>query len=355
MQRFKSYILTEAKLKAEDYEAAIVIGWYKIHNQDFNPEKTGVGAATAKMLASHPEVLASGEAIAAAVKKHFRLSFVKAEQYGRAKTDLSSFWKQNGGSNKTPKTDILIGNKRLSLKIGTAQLMSGGREETRATLAAALEESKIQNSPQLTEVKEILDKFVTASVAPGKLRELIKQGKNKVVMDGEKAHKQMMKSLGALFESNKDFKIAFAREAMSGFIKFGKNNNAAAEYMLVANHSGSRVSIKSVYDDAYCTKIADRMKLQARFKTSSRKIKNVKTGEYNFWSVVSLIVNSLDEETTQINPLVEFTKGGFKRAFEKIKKLGSNIISRVKRKASSLINFLGVEPNITVTPKVRFD
>ena len=49
--------------------------------------------------------------------------------------------------------------------------------------------------------------------------------KNKVVMDGEKAHKQMMKSLGSLFESNKDFKIAFAREAMSGFIKFGKNNN----------------------------------------------------------------------------------------------------------------------------------
>ena len=33
------------------------------------------------------------------------------------------------------------------------------------------------------------------------------------------------------------------------------------------------------------------MRLQARFKTSSRKVKGEKTGEYNFWSVVSLIVN----------------------------------------------------------------
>ena len=41
------------------------------------------------------------------------------------------------------------------------------------------------------------------------------------------------------------------------------------------------------------------MKLQARFKTSSREIKKKKTGEYNFWSVVSLIVDAMSASESE--------------------------------------------------------
>ena len=49
-----------------------------------------------------------------------------AEQYGRGKCKVLKLY---GATDTTPKTDILIGNKRLSLKIGLAQLMSGGKEK----------------------------------------------------------------------------------------------------------------------------------------------------------------------------------------------------------------------------------
>ena len=37
MQGFKDY-LTEAALKAEDYEAAIVMGWHEVCGMQLNPE-----------------------------------------------------------------------------------------------------------------------------------------------------------------------------------------------------------------------------------------------------------------------------------------------------------------------------
>ena len=84
---------------------------------------------------------------------------------------------------------------------------------------------------------------------------IIKKGDNQVVNAGEAAHKQCMSEMGILFEQSKEFKIAFAREAMSGFEKFGKDALAAAEFMLVASHDGTKVAIHSVHDDLYCEKI----------------------------------------------------------------------------------------------------
>lgn len=58
---------------------------------------------------------------------------------------------------------------------------------------------------------------------------------------------------------------------MSGFQKFGPSSPAAAEFMLVASHDGTSVSIHSINDDAYCEKIADSMKLQSSFQNIFQK------------------------------------------------------------------------------------
>jgi len=356
MKKFTSF-LTEGNLKAEDYEAAIVVGFHKITNQKLDVEKSGIGAKTMAVLEANPAALEAGEKIAKAVKSHFKLGNVKAEQYGRAKSKLTSFWKKYGATDITPKTDILIGDKRLSLKIGIAQLMSGGKAESLATFYAATESvaEDIKSDPNYKLTENIVNDFVTATLAPGQLRPLIKSGTNEVVNRGEKAHKDAMAAMQKLFENNRDFKIAFAREAMSGFMKYGKDSNSAAEFMLVASHDGSKVSVHSVYDDAYCEKIADAMKVQVRFKTSSRKLKGVKTGEYNFWSVVSLIVNAMSEETSydekaQLNELAIL-----KKVKEKVTNLFSRIFASVKKNALKFINFLSPEkPTVITNRKIKF-
>ena len=132
--------LTEG-LKAEDYEAAVVMGWYEIHNRKLD-SKTGIADKTFKTLEKSPDALETGRRIAQYIlKNNSSLKGVQAEQYGRAGARLTSFWKGYGATDTTPKTDILIGNMRFSLKIGDAQLMSGGPAESMATFYAALENS----------------------------------------------------------------------------------------------------------------------------------------------------------------------------------------------------------------------
>lgn len=352
-----SQYLIESKIKAEDFEAAIVVGWHNINNLPFDLSKSGINEKIYLNISSMPKVIDAGERIAQAIKDHFGMSGKeKAEQYGRAKTGLTDFWKSHGASDTTPKTDILIGDKRLSLKIGNAQLMSGGKAESTATFYAAMEKSQINESTQVQNVMGILDNFVTASLAPTQLRPLIKSGENELVNKGEKAHKEIMQELGKLFEENKNFKIEFAREAMSGFMKYGEGSTAAAEFMVVSNHAGTSTKIKSVYDDAYCEKIADKMRLQARFKTSSRKLGGKKTGEYNFWSVVSLIVNAMDEEVQRSGDQLD--ENVFMRVFQKAKGKVSGLLLRAKRfikkAGKNLLKFFGVEPDIKVKRDIDF-
>lgn len=361
MQGFKTF-LSEAKVKAEDYEAAIVIGWYELHERELD-SKSGITDKTLKVLKSNPEVLASGKRIAEYVlKTNSSLAGAQAEQYGRASTKLTKFWASHGATNKTPKTDILIGNMRFSLKIGAAQLMSGGKSESSATFYAAVKNTskELSTNKQFKKVEGILESFVTNTLAPGQLRGIIKSGENEVVNAGEAAHKQCMTELGMLFEQSKEFKVAFAREAMSGFEKFGESDAAAAEYMLVSSHDGNSVKIKSVYDDEYCSYIADKMKLQARFKTSSRKLKKKKTGEYNFWSVISLIVNAMDEDIEAYNNgeiLTEIRL--FKNLTAKVKGFFSKVWKKAsaffKRGTFAMMKFLGAEPDVNVNKDITFD
>ena len=374
MKGFKDFIdepvdLQEQKLKAEDYEAAIVIGWHKNNGKKFDLASSGINPDVYKMLQKNKAALKSGELIAKAIAKKFGNKNAKAEQYGRAKSKLTPFWKLYGATDTTPKTDILIGNKRLSLKIGLAQLMSGGKAESTATFYAALKSTPaLKKSQQFKKTNAVFNKFVNSTVAPGQLRPIIKKGDNPVVNAAEKAHKECMAELGSLFEKSEKFKIAFAREAMSGYEKYGRASNSAAEFMVVANHAGTTVKIESVNDDAYCQKIADAMRLQARFKTSGRTSKAAvtkanpkgKTGEYNFWSVVSLIVDSMAGEKEDYSKewygtldegIIDVIKTKVKSVFNKVVDKAKSFI---QAGVDKMLKFLGMIPDVSVKRFIKF-
>ena len=368
MFSFKAYLAEASKVKAEDYEAAIVMGWYKLHNKPLPSGNAGITDKVLTKVQGNTAVLNAGNAIAANVLKTFSgLKGKEAEQYGRASASLTSSWSGHDATDTTPKTDVLIGDMRFSVKIGLAQLMSGGRQETLATYYAALENSskKIAKDPQFSKVTGILESFVKSTLAPSKLRPIIKKGNNPVVNAAEAAHKDCMKELGTLFENNSQFKIEFAREAMSGYMKYGKSDNAAAEWMLVSTHDGSKVQIHSVEDDTYCENIANKMRLQARFKTSgrvltARKSKSNpkgKTGEYNFWSVVSLIVDAFDEAYAPYEGQV-LTEGILDTIKSKVSGFFSRVWNKVKKfyqkSIMTLLKFLKVVPDITVNKKIQF-
>ena len=360
MLRFKQYLNEASKVKAEDYEAAIVMGWYKLYNKPLPFGNAGITDKVLTKVQGNTTVLNAGNAIATKLLKLYpALKGKEAEQYGRAKATLTSFWSGYGAKNKTPKTDVLIGDMRFSVKVGLAQLMSGGKEETLATYYAALVNSdkNIEKDPQFSKVTGVLESFVKNTLAPSKLAPIIKSGTNPVVNAAEVAHKDCMKELGTLFENNKNFKIEFAREAMSGYMKYGKSDNAAAEWMLVSTHDGSKVQVHSVEDDSYCEKIANKMRLQARFKTSSRKLGGIKTGEYNYWSVVSLIVDAFDEAYSPYKGQV-LSEGMLDKIKSKVSGFFSKVWNKVKKfyqkGIKTLLKFLGLTPEITVNENIEF-
>lgn len=358
--------LTEG-LKAEDYEASIVMGFYELTGRPIvdNPLNFGITDKVFATIQKNPNAQDAGRKIAEAVLKQYpALKNKNAEQYGRAKATLTDFWKAQGATDITPKTDVLIGDMRFSVKIGLAQLMSGGKAESSATFEAATKNSnpELKKSPQYKKTTDVLEGFVKSTLAPSKLRPLIAAGTDDVVNKAEKAHKDCMLELGKLFNESKTFKVEFAREAMSGYEKFGKTSNAAAEFMLVASADGSQVKIHSVDDDKYCLKIANAMKLQARFKTSQRTLASMKsptnkkggTGEYNYWSVISLIVDSM-QDSEDLNESIELQE-------IKLLKIIRGWVSKTWRKVTTffkgglikLKKFLGVQPDPSFNNKIKF-
>ena len=90
--------------------------------------------------------------------------------FGSKSASVSKFWKSHGGSNPTPKTDIILNKNKISLKVGPAQLMSGGKEEAIATFYAAVDSlgrTLDRRNPVFAEVVDLFDGFTRGLTSQG--------------------------------------------------------------------------------------------------------------------------------------------------------------------------------------------
>ena len=121
----------------------------------------------------------------------------KADRTGGGSVEVSDLWSQYWlpssvpASTKTPKTDISIGGKAISLKAGPdAQLMSGGVNESTATFYAAVDR---MGKDKLTGIYGKVEKAILnlspARVAGGQLADVIKSGEDKLVTQADQAHR----------------------------------------------------------------------------------------------------------------------------------------------------------------------
>ena len=287
--RILEAILKEAETgDAVLFESALVYAWYKVN--DIPIPKGAILPAEMEKLKSNKNMIKKAKE---AIIELGLQEGDSARATGRAgeKVTLTEFWKSQNASNTTPKTDVILGDKKISVKVGNSQLMSGGKNESVATFyAAAKKVPGILDTDEAKDVLDTFDKFVEVGYTKsGGVEAGLKSGKDKVLKAGDSAHKEMTSKLEALFNASPEFKIAFAQEAMSGYEKFGPDSNASADYVLSVNNDLSNPKIHSTQDEEYAGKIANQMKLTVRFKSSSEKLKGEKTGRYRFWSVVSLV------------------------------------------------------------------
>ena len=109
------------------------------------------------------------------------------------------------------------------------------------------------------------------------------------------------------------------------------------------------------------SEVAKKMKLSVRFKTGSVKKKvdgkTVKTGEYRYFSAVSLNVAKMHEEAENMlgsGLLTEADiKGWVQKQWNRLKATFKKIIAYIKQSMQNLLDFLQVEPVIRVNTTVR--
>lgn len=291
----------------------------------------------------------------------------RGEVLGASTIEVSNTWKRFFGGNvpastKTPKTDFIIGKAKISLKAGnSAQLMSGGRNESLATFYTALEKTQSSLQPEIiSKLEKMFDGLAPSSVASTNLRQAISSEKDEMVKRANNAHKILMNELKTIFNSNQQFRDAFAYEAMTGEVKFG-NNIATCTHFLVTDFDGTKSKLHSVNDKRYVSSIAEKMKVSVRFKTTSvkKKIdgKQIKTGEYRYWSVIGLIVDKMLEEANELenaNYLTEnMVMDFFKRVWNRIKNIFLSVVNYIKRNINNVFKFFEIEPEISVNNTIK--
>ena len=278
-------------------------------------------------------------------------------------TEWSRFWlpEKVPPATKTPKTDILIGTNRISLKMGAAQLMSGGANESKATFYAALrsmEKSGIDVEQDLfKEIWSKIDTLTRGAIAKGKVEGEIQKGKDKFLTNANKVNNDVKALMQKAFAENEDFRRAFVREAMTGEVKFGPKATAYAEYVLSSDPNGDAPHLYKSTNKAFLDKVVAKSGVTVRFKSTSIKTKGGKTGEYRYWTVVALGVKKLEEELEYYNGTL-LTENIITGIIDRVKNYLMNLFQKayeyLKSGVHNIAEFFDLQPDVQFNNNIDF-
>ncbi len=205
----------------------------------------------------------------------------KLEQLGASTLPISKEWK---GTNKTPKTDLIDGNKKISLKkAGGSQLLSAGKFEAISTVESAMRMYSIDPTGK-RKVESLIDnlekKMIKLSTKDtvGKIEKLAKKSnlspadKKKVAEldQGQLYAKELTTEMENLFNSEALMKEFFCWEAATGENKFGKGSQGVANQVVTFKETGKITDILDLKSPSQAGKIlAKGNNFYVSFKSSS--------------------------------------------------------------------------------------
>jgi hypothetical protein len=344
---FKTY-LKEGATAGTDLEHAIEQSWVKQAPEPFGIITQDASQKILNFLQNAPAKADVGEAI----------------QIGANKFPLSSDWKKFGGSDGTPKSDVVLGasNKlRMSVKMGDAQLMSGAAGETTATFMCVAERMKIDQAPWFGEIIDGIEKsFNKGHTQKYNVATEIKSKINPELNKYNDLNKKIQQDLDKFFADHEEFYNEFVIECMSGAMKFGglgatleTDKDPIAEFVFCANPDGTHTKLIKIDDPGFVAKVRAASKLNVRFKSNSLKEKGVKNGKYNFFSVLGINTSAKKlEKQLQSESLTESLREGI---MDKLKDLYRQMVdfwkkatAWIKESFQNFLDFFGLDPVVTI-------
>ena len=279
----KVQYIIEQKMPAADWEKVICVAYNM--SGGMSEEEAISAAEISEFKPKHKEALPVGVDI---VKNAFgKPPSNTMIHYGQGQGKISKGWdsyfikytgKPAAFPTNTPKTDMMLSGKNISLKkYGGSQLMSGGKPETLATLGFAYDNI----SPSIiteafdyawNELNKSIEKEYVAFQLPkgGQIGKIAKDKMKvnadlkKLVKDSLTKQKAMTNALTEIFNSD-EIKKETVREAMSGRAKFA-DKNAAATHMMKFDTDGKGEFV--AIDEQLVSKYSSATSFNISFKTS---------------------------------------------------------------------------------------
>jgi hypothetical protein len=288
-----------------ELEAAIPVMLNQMMGVAVDPtlmEKVGPKIKTSQTLG------ASAQRAAQAIVDQF--GEVVSVHMGAAKTTITPLWKQAGGTDTTPKTDILLVPKKLwiqakgdvskidmrkaircSMKVGDARVINAESGEAAATVEAAMQMAGDIASKN-KRVKGIIKAIKDAMLGFAKSAELgqftVDDVRDMVAAEQEpddpnfKKYVRLINQQDKLkdfvadkfrevFDISKEFRSALLRESFTGVAKFGQNSAACATHVLAMTKDGSNLAIEEISDE-FLDKILPDLKIRGAFKGRSWEV-----------------------------------------------------------------------------------
>ena len=251
-------------------------------------------------------------------------------------------------ANTTPKTDIIVDGKQVSIKKGPGQLMSGTLKETKATFWAAIGDAALKGDgdiltnkttvaiekcivkmqrklpPKITIDGKVIDNpLADQSMAKfkgkGTVTDLQKKGTDHVFNYIDELQLDLTELFDKAFERNPELKVAFVKEAMTGERKFVPGSKAIAKYLLSTSKTGTE-AVTHAITSQFIKSVASRSEVACRFKTGSIKNKMAKPGARVYDTSLSINVDTSETALPIVKQLLSKQKQS-KDVYNKLKKL----------------------------------
>lgn len=279
------------------------------------------------------------------------------KQLGASTLPTNKNWK---GINKTPKTDLMSGKHKISLKkYGGSQLMSAGTAEAVSTFEAAMSRYSISSEGKkavTSMMKNVQDKMGQMSTKGtiGAIEKLRDSGKKLSAADKAKVDEMeglhinaeaLNKKLDKLFK-DEQFKKYFCWEAASGEYKFKPSPKGISNVIVTFKDTGSLANVLELDSPAKAGKtLAKGNDFYVSFKTGgsgsrpylslrSKKLSTIKKilkqGD-NIPTFKTIITEEYQKEflNEDVEMLDEFAL--FDRLVKKVKNLSKDIVARAKK------------------------
>lgn len=263
-----------------------------------------------------------------------------AEHFGKKQFSPSGEWSQYNAKKSYSKTDIKIGDHKISLKsLEDHIVMSAKKNEAIATFMCVSNQLYDNKIPQFVSlVTNEMEKMITKGVSPITIAKAKKAGHSEI-LDAQRIHDEILDTMRHVFD-DPVFQVYFLKEVLSGELKFGKDSNGAATHILYLTN---KPIIYDLDDTDFLGKLTNNIEIRIDFKTS-KKTQGAEYGQYRYWSVLQMISREIIKDSVMYEDSI------FKKSFSYIFSLFSKIKSVIST-WSELFAFLDVEPIITISYK----